>query len=200
MLDATERLMTCGFKIRFGYCQSDEISLLRDPAEDAFGRRAVKLASVFAGEASAALTLALGRAAAFDGRVVALPDEAAMVAYFRWRKQDARRNALNAYCYWAFRRSGKSGRAADRAVAGVDSEGKISLLFRFGVNALRLPSWQDRGVGVRWVEEQRIGHNPITGEDVAVVRRRLQRDLDLPFGEALEAYLRALLRGDGSPN
>jgi len=192
MLAAAEHLMTCGVKIRFGYCQSDEISLLLDPAEDAFGRRAVKLASVFAGEASAALTLALGQTAAFDGRVVALPDEEALIDYFRWRAEDTRRNALHSHCYWALRRTGKSGRAAERATAGVTSEAKVALLAQLGIDSAGLPTWQVRGVGLRWVEEHRIGHNPITGQDVPVVRRRLQRDLDLPFGAVFDAYLKAL--------
>lgn len=53
MVDTVEHLMTCGFNVVFGYTQSDEISLLFDPRENAFGRKLRKFNSVLAGEASA---------------------------------------------------------------------------------------------------------------------------------------------------
>ena len=193
MLDTAERLMTCGFKTLYGYAQSDEVSILMDPAEDAFGRRALKLASVFAGEASAALSIALGQAAAFDGRVVALPDREALVDYFRWRAEELRRNTLHAHGYWALRRAGKSGRAADRVISGMSSSAKLDLLAALGILVMDLPAWELRGCGLRWVEERGVGHNPLTGETVPVVRRRLGRDLDLPAGDAYGSYLDALL-------
>jgi tRNA(His) 5'-end guanylyltransferase len=191
LLVVAERLMTCGFKTIYGYVQSDEASILLDPADDLFGRRAMKLASVFAGEASAALSVALGQVAAFDGRAIALPDSEGLVDYFRWRAEDARRNALHAHLYWALRRAGKSGRAAENATTGVTSDGKIGLLANLGIDAFELPAWELHGVGLRWVEEPGTGFNPKTGETVPSVRRRLRRDLDLPIGDAYGAYVLA---------
>jgi hypothetical protein len=74
MVTTTKHVMACGFRILYGYTQSDEISLLFHRDEDLFGRKLRKLESVLAGEASAAFALALGAHAAFDGRVSQLPD------------------------------------------------------------------------------------------------------------------------------
>src|SRR5947209_8630345 len=66
MLATTEHLMGCGFRVLYGYTQSDEISLLLHREEDAFGRKERKFNSILAGEASGALALELGRPCAFD--------------------------------------------------------------------------------------------------------------------------------------
>ena len=58
--------MDCGFRIAYGYTQSDEISLLFHSTEDAFGRKTRKLNSILAGEASAKFSLLLGDMACFD--------------------------------------------------------------------------------------------------------------------------------------
>jgi len=61
MLATAEHLMTgCGFDVTYGYAQSDKISLLFAPDENAFGRKLRKLHSVLAGEASAKFSLLLG--------------------------------------------------------------------------------------------------------------------------------------------
>lgn len=53
MLATTEHLMSCGFKIVYGYTQSDEISLLFHRDDTTYGRLTRKINSVLAGEASA---------------------------------------------------------------------------------------------------------------------------------------------------
>lgn len=74
LMTATVRhLMDRGFRIVYGYTQSDEISLLFHPDEDAFGRKLRKWLSILAGEASACFTLNLGEVACFDCRVSQLP-------------------------------------------------------------------------------------------------------------------------------
>ena len=80
MVATARHLMGCGFRTTYGYTQSDEISLVLDRDHDAFGRRLQKTVSVLAGEASAALSLAL------EG-----VDE--VVDYLHWRRANARRNA-----------------------------------------------------------------------------------------------------------
>ena len=70
LMTATVRhLMDCGFRVGYGYTQSDEISLLSHPDEDAFGCKLRKWLSILAGEASACFALNLGEMACFDCRV-----------------------------------------------------------------------------------------------------------------------------------
>ena len=94
MVETVKALMDCGFKIIYGFTESDEISLLFSPDENAFGRKVRKYNSTLAGEASAAFSLALGRAATFDCRVVPLPNIEKVQDYFLWRQEDAHRNSL----------------------------------------------------------------------------------------------------------
>ena len=97
MLDTVEHLADCGFGVLYGYTQSDEISLLLRRDDTTFGRKTRKILSVLAGEASARFTLAMGRLACFDARICPLPTPEVVVDYFRWRQEDAYRNALNAH-------------------------------------------------------------------------------------------------------
>ena len=66
MIDTTAHLMDCGFRVIYGYTESDEISLLFEKAENSFGRKIRKFNSVLAGEASAKFSLLLGDIACFD--------------------------------------------------------------------------------------------------------------------------------------
>jgi hypothetical protein len=68
MLDTVEYLMNCGFKVIYGYKESDEISLLLSQNEDRYNRKLRKLISILAGEASAKFSLLLGDVACFDCR------------------------------------------------------------------------------------------------------------------------------------
>src|SRR5688572_28017442 len=140
MLDTAEYLMTgCGMNFVYGYTESDEISLLFAPGERPFGRKIRKLTSLLAGEASARFALGLGRQAALDCRISELPSENLVVDYFRWRNEDAHRNALNAHCYWSLRRAGRSVREATAAMEGLSVAAKNELLFAAGVNFNDLP-------------------------------------------------------------
>jgi tRNA(His) 5'-end guanylyltransferase len=114
MVDTVKVLMECGFRVVYGYTQSDEISLLLHPQENTFSRKERKINTTLSGEASAAFSLAIGRIATFDSRVVPLPDEKRVADYFVWRQEDASRNALNGYCYWTLRDEGKTASQASR--------------------------------------------------------------------------------------
>jgi tRNA(His) 5'-end guanylyltransferase len=57
MTATVRHLMDCGFRVVYGYTQSDEISLLFHPDEDAFRRKLRKWLSILAGEASACFAL-----------------------------------------------------------------------------------------------------------------------------------------------
>lgn len=200
MLETTEHLMgACGFNVLYGYTESDEISLLFDPQENGFQRKLRKLNSVLAGEASAKFSLQLGAVACFDCRISQLPTAELVVDYFRWRNEDAHRNALNAHCYWAMRKDGRSVKEATAALAGLSVADKNELLFQHGVNFNDLPLWQKRGCGVWWNTVELPAKNPITGEDVVARRRRLHRELDLPMKDAYSEFLSNLLGTVATP-
>ena len=73
MVETVKILMNYGFRIIYGYTQSDEISLLFHPEEDSFGRKVRKYNSLLAGAASAAFSIQLGSHAVFDCRMIPLP-------------------------------------------------------------------------------------------------------------------------------
>lgn len=193
MIAATEHLMTCGFRVVYGYTQSDEISLLLDRDEASFGRKERKLNSILAGEASARFSTLAGTIGAFDCRIVQLPTADLVVDYFRWRSEDAHRNALNAHCYWRLRDEGDAAAAASRRLAGMSVAAKNELLFERGVNFNDLPAWQKRGVGLSWESYAKAGVNPVTGETVSATRSRIKQDLELPKKDAYSAFIHQLL-------
>jgi tRNA(His) guanylyltransferase len=124
-------LMTCGFSVLYGYTQSDEMSLLFRRDESLFGRKLRKLLSVLAGEASAAFSLA-SAPWAFDCRISQLPRDEDVVDYFRWRHEDAHRNALNGHCYWLLRGQGLDDHAATQQLRGVSVPAETSCFFARG--------------------------------------------------------------------
>jgi tRNA(His) guanylyltransferase len=194
MLATAEHLMTaCGFTVRYGYSQSDEISLLFDRAEAPFQRKTRKLLSILAGEASAKFSLLLGATAAFDCRLSPLPTLRHVVDYFRWRNEDAHRNALNAHGYWLLRKQGKSAGDANAALAGRSVADKNELLFRNGVQFNDLPAWQRRGSGLYWETRERPAVHPLTGGETVALRRRLRRDSALPMRDEYSSFLERLL-------
>lgn len=189
MVETGRHLMTCGFQVVYGYTQSDEISLLLALDESAFNRKLRKLISVLAGEASASFTHRLGRPAAFDARIAQLPGTKQVIDYFRWRAEDAYRNALNGHCYWQLRREGHEAAVASRMLAGMSTAAKNELLFeRGGINFNELPVWQRRGIGLyRQAEPPRPGATGASmperdGGDIFI-------DWDLPMKDAYERFL-----------
>ena len=195
MLATAEHCMTCGFAVAYGYTQSDEISLLLAPGDATFGRKERKLASVLAGEASAAFSLALGVHGCFDARVSQLPRRRDVVDYFRWRAEDAHRNALSAHCYWAQRREGATAKQADARLRGMSAADKNEFLFERGVNYNDLPAWQKRGSGLWWEAYVKQGLDPRTNTAVEAERRRVRRELELPLREEYEALVEERIGG-----
>ncbi|MGK7875569.1 MAG: tRNA(His) guanylyltransferase Thg1 family protein [Xenococcaceae cyanobacterium] len=193
MVSTVEHLMNCGLKVTYGYTQSDEISLLFALEEKAFGRKLRKLNSVLAGEASAKFSLLLGDIACFDCRLSQLPNGEEVVNYFRWRSEDAQRNAINTHCYWCLRRDGNSIKQATAMMEGLSVADKNELLFEHGINFNDLPNWQKRGVGLYWKPYQKLGHNPLTGETVLATRRCIYRDFNLPMKAQYSQFIRELV-------
>jgi tRNA(His) 5'-end guanylyltransferase len=184
--------MNCGFRIIYGYSQSDEISLLFHPDEDSFSRKIRKFDSILAGEASAKFSLMIEGIACFDCRISQLPRITDVVDYFRWRNEDAHRNALNAHCYWTLRKNGLSVNESTNKLEKLSVADKNELLFQNNVNFNELPNWQKRGVGVYWEEYEKQGYNPVTKTESMAKRRRLKIDLDLPMGDQYDEFIKRL--------
>lgn len=194
MIGTTQHLMDCGLRVIYGYTQSDEISLLFHPDENSFGRKLRKYNSVLAGEASAKFSLLLGDLASFDCRIAQLPTEQNVVDYFRWRNEDAHRNALNAHCYWTLRKQGKGVHEATEQLSGMSVPAKNELLFQLAnLNFNDVPLWQKRGSGIYWQDFEKPGTNPKTGERTSTVRRRLMVDLELPMKDEYSNFIARLI-------
>ena len=194
MINTVKALMDCGFRVIYGYTQSDEISLLFSPEETAFSRKIRKYNSILAGTASAAFSLQLGQQGVFDCRMVPLPTAETVCDYFLWRQEDAARNALNAHCYWMLRKEGQSVKEATAAIEGKSVSYKNELLFQHGINFNDLPFWQKRGTGVHWQEVEKEGFNPMTGEHVTAIRNELFVDYELPVRRAYADFIENLLK------
>lgn len=196
MAAVVEHVMDCGFRVVYGYTQSDEISLLFHVDDGGFGRKTRKVNSVLAGEASGVMSLRLGVPACFDCRVCQLPRPADVRDYFRWRQEDAGRNALGAHGYWLLRKQGLSQAEATARLVGQSTVDNHELLFAAGVNFNDLPAWQKRGTGFYWEAYEKVGVNPINGQEHVSHRRRLKRDSALPMGDAYgEWVMRFLIHG-----
>ncbi|WP_245804084.1 tRNA(His) guanylyltransferase Thg1 family protein [Chryseolinea serpens] len=180
MIETTKHLMDAGFKITYGYTGSDEISLLFDKNENSFGRKARKLVSILAGEASARFTQALGTLGVFDCRIIPLPNDDLVVDYFRWRCEDASRNALNAWCYWKLREKGLSASEATKQLEGRSVAEKNEMLFQVGINYNDLPAWQKRGVGLFYTDMETTSVNPMDNREITVSRKQLTVEMELP--------------------
>jgi tRNA(His) 5'-end guanylyltransferase len=193
MTATTVHLLDCGFKVIYGYTQSDEISLLFHPEITAFERKLRKYNSVLAGEASAKFSLLLGDMACFDCRICELPTVELVGDYFRWRSEDAHRNSLNANCYWLLRKKGESARRATSQMKGMSVAEKNELLFQNTINFNDLPLWQKRGIGVFWGTYEKSAINPKTGETVLAKRRRVKVEYELPMRDEYNLFVKNLV-------
>lgn len=194
MIETCKHLMQCGFRVIYAYTQSDEISLLMHPKIDVFGRKIRKYNSILAGEASAKFSLLLGDLAAFDCRLCQLPTTKIVVDYFRWRNEDAHRNALNAHCYWALRKQGIEANKATNQLAHLSIADKNELLFKeANINFNELPNWQKRGIGLYFETVEKTGENPITQEQTVTTRRQINVDMQLPMKDAYSEFIHTLL-------
>lgn len=196
MVGALEHLFQCGFAVTYGYTQSDEISLLFRRDETLFGRKLRKYISILASETSAAFSLRLGLPAAFDCRISQLPRPEDVVDYFRWRNEDAHRNALNGHCYWLLRHQGLDEDAATKRLRGVSVAERNELLFQHGINFNEVPAWQKRGIGAYWERVVLPAHDPRTGAPTEKTRRRVKIDYELPMKESYEAFIRERMAED----
>jgi tRNA(His) guanylyltransferase len=193
MVETTLHLMNVGFSVVYGYTESDEISLLFDLNEGLFGRKHRKFNSILAGEASAKFSNLLGGIGSFDCRLSELPNQSLVADYFRWRNEDAHRNALNAHCYWRLRKDNFSSLEATKKIEKLSTAEKNELLFSYGINFNDLPAWQKRGVGIYWKEIEKEGFNPKSQQKVMATRRELFIEYDLPMKEKYNEFILQIL-------
>jgi len=193
MVETTSHLMECGFNVIYGYIQSDEISLLFDLNETAFSRKHRKFNSILAGEASAKFSTLIGSVAVFDCRLSELPNKQLVVDYFRWRNEDAHRNALNAHCYWKLREDNFSKGEATKRIEKISTADKNELLYSYGLNFNDIPKWQKRGIGLYWTNFEKEGINPKTNEKVSVKRKQLFTDFELPMKDDYDTFILDIL-------
>lgn len=193
MTETVLHLMNVGFRVVYGYTESDEISLLLHKDDKTFGRKIRKLTSVFAGEASAKISLLLGHTACFDARVSQLPNIDLVIDYFRWRSEDAHRNALNAHCYWMLRKKGETASKATSFLSKKSVAEKNELLFQNGINFNDVPNWQKRGVGFTFDEVDKESFDPVKNKSIITKRRKITTHIDLPIKEQYKDFLKSII-------
>lgn len=193
MVETVKHLMDCGFRIVYGYTESDEISLFFHPKEATFSRKLRKYNSILAGEASAKLSLLLGDIACMDCRISQLPRMEDIVDYFRWRHEDALRNSLSAHCYWVLRKQGDSAAKATAQIKGLSTSQKNELLFKQGINFNEVPNWQKRGIGIYWEEYVKKGWNPVLKKEETSKRKRLKVDDELPMKDEYNLFIQEIV-------
>ncbi len=133
------------------------------------------------------------RLAAFDARISQLPDTETVVDYFRWRHEDAHRNALNGHTYWLLRRQGLDDHAATQQLKGVSVADRNEMLFKAGINFNDVPAWEKRGIGVLWRRKSRWGPTRAPGHPVTSTRRRVVVNYELPMKTEFDALVRGLV-------
>ena len=116
-----------------------------------------------------------------------------MVDYFRWRNENASRNALNAHCYWLLRKQGASPNDATGFLASKTVAEKNEFLFQNGINFNDLPNWQKRGIGLYRKEVVKLGCNAKTKETVEYTRQEIVVDMELPMKDQYGDFVRKLL-------
>jgi tRNA(His) guanylyltransferase len=200
MVETVKHLMNCGFNIIYGFTESDEISLLFHYNETAFSRKTRKYISILAGEASAKFSSLLGDVGAFDCRLSELPNKQLVEDYFRWRNEDAHRNALDAHCYWCLRNHNHSKNEATDKISGMSTAEKNELLFQFGINYNTIANWQKRGIGFYWKDIKKDGFNPKTNEKELVDRRELFVDFELPMRDNYNQFIKEIIEKNEKTN
>lgn len=194
MADTVKHLFDSGFRVIYGYTQSDEISLLIHKDDNTFSRKVRKINSVLAGEASAFFSLQFNQVCVFDCRVIAVPNQDMILDYFCWRQEDSHRNSLSAYCYWTLRNNGFNAKQATEKIEKLSISDKNELLFQYGINYNNVPLWQKRGIGIFIKEINKTGYNPVTIQYTASIRKTLHMEEKLSVRENYRSFIHAIVK------
>jgi len=189
------------FSPLFIYTFSDEINILL--SEIPFSGRVEKLNSVFPSLASSSLTLHLQKnfkiknqntddsgssllnndynldfQVSFDSRIILVAVED-IYSYFKWRQDEAWRNYVNSYGYWALREDLSKKEASEKMKGCKSSDIHQFLYSKKGINLSKKPNWQKRGVGIYKKKKSVKGINPITKKEENSYRNFLFVDKEL---------------------
>jgi tRNA(His) 5'-end guanylyltransferase len=159
----------------YGFCERSELSLFAMSN----GGEARRLLSRIGGEASAKLSLLLGEVATFEARLYQFPSTAEAWHYFRWRSEESRAAALDAWCVHVLTANGADPNSVPMILDGMEAAEKIELLREKQIDYLRVPAWQRHGASVY------VAHDNGSGA-------RLVVDLQLPatgYDEYLQQHL-----------
>ena len=189
------------FSPLFIYTFSDEINILLSHIP--FSRRIEKLNSVFPSFTSSSLTLhlkknfpqdnqnsgeiarklsnnsdKLGFIISFDSRIIPVATED-VCSYFKWRQDEAWRNYINSYGYWALRENLSREEASEKLKGCKSSDIHDFLFSKKGINLSKKPKWQRRGVALYKKKKFISGVNPITKKEESSFRNFLFVDKEL---------------------
>ena len=172
-------IQNSGFKIIYGYTQSDEISLVLSLKDDTFNRKPRKILSILAGLASSYFSLEMTKQTTadkiicvFDARISLRPTIDSVAEYLLWRMTDASRNSLNTACYWSLRNKGLSARKATSILSHKpdeyesDYDYKINLLKENNVDYNEIANNFKYGAIFYSILDDHEGYNPKTNEHV----------------------------------
>lgn len=152
MVDITKHLCDQIVNARFGYTQSDEISILLYPKYTTsgywFDNRVQKMTSVAASTAASIFALARPELRGniiptFDARVFVLPPME-VHNYFWWRQADAIRNSISGLAQAHF---------THKQLHGVNSLRMLEMLKEKGIDWESCSTFQRWGTGVQRIEE-----------------------------------------------
>lgn len=188
-------MLKSNLKILYGYTQSDEISLLFASDEQSFNRKTRKYNSLLAGLASAAASMYLNQLVTFDCRIIPIPDISHVCDYFVWRRADAHRNAMNAYCYWTMRQvDNLTARKSASILRDKDNQWKYQYLAEHDIDFDTTPSWQRLGIGMKFHNVIKVAYNPITATKVECSRRELETFGILPANDTYRDMISEILQ------
>lgn len=193
---------------KFGYTQSDEISIVItdfDNNESAawFDNSVQKMVSIAASMATAKFNqLRLLREcgdmsgdlrekmvsdnniktlhlATFDARVFQVPTIDEMVNAILFRQQDCTRNSISMAAYWTF---------GDNATKNKSGSEKQEMLFQKGINWNNYKTKYKRGTVIRKIQFEKLGPN---GEKA--IRNRWEADQEIPIFTEDKDYLKKFI-------
>jgi len=201
LISAAREVFQEGFNAILAYIFSDEINFLFIKNVP-FNRRVEKLVSLISSLVSSRFSLEVLKlfkmdlAIAFDARIVPMYSSE-VIEYLAWRQLQCFRNCLNCYAHYSLIEKGYSPKEVAESLRGLKAESLLEIISRVkGVRLNDIPLWQRRGVLLYWEEFHKIGRNPLTGDNVLAIRRKLKEEWNLPLFSSQEGriFLEKILR------
>jgi len=150
MVAAAKEIYEEGFNPSLIYVFSDEINYIFT-SELPFNRRLEKILSIIPSIISSKFTLLISRTGrdftiSFDARAIPIAKEE-IPSYLQWRQNEAWRNCVNSYAYYALLKKGYTPREAAKKLEGLKYQDRHEIIFKFlKININNVPTWQLRGV------------------------------------------------------